>query len=239
MENPEQKPLIHSEAWPSDQKPEIHSQIHDILRNLGPEITKEQIKYRVLVRNDIPEVRNLHMEWFPVKYGDDYFNIIGKYQHIISIGAFYKPDQNKAQKILVGAIIARIQRDDTASDIINKRGCCYKFTKFFKFWHDPALMLYIMTIGVVDEVRRMGIGSILIEKSIELARERFPLCSGIDLHVIEHNKSAIEFYKKKGYQQLQKIDDYYTLNGKHYSAYHFGKLFDKNEEKNGNLRKNQ
>ena len=224
-DNIEKKPLVHSDAWPEQKDQAAHSKIHDILKQDNLEINKDEIQYRLLEQSDIAEVKNLHLEWFPLRYDDDYYSTIGKYAHTIAIGAFYKPRGHKAKRLLLGAILTRLQYDDSVSDTINKRRCCYKFCRTFNFWHVPDLILYIMTIGVVDEVRRMGIGSELIEQSMKIAWARFPECQGVSLHVIEYNNAAIGFYRKKGYKELEKIEKYYTINEKQYAAYRFGILF--------------
>jgi ribosomal protein S18 acetylase RimI-like enzyme len=55
---------------------------------------------------------------------------------------------------------------------------------------------YIMTIGVIDECRRLGLGSILVDKTIEMLQQNWTICEVIYLHVIDYNESAIRFYER-------------------------------------------
>ena len=51
-----------------------------------------------------------------------------------------------------------------------------------------------MTIGVIDECRRAGIGGELLKKIEERTEKEFPKCKVIYLHVIVSNEGAIRFY---------------------------------------------
>ena len=65
--------------------------------------------------------------------------------------------------------------------------------------------IFIADFMVYDKYRRMGYGSaILTELECRLKPERFSI---IVLHVFEHNKPAIELYKKFGYKIAQKTDN--------------------------------
>jgi ribosomal protein S18 acetylase RimI-like enzyme len=55
---------------------------------------------------------------------------------------------------------------------------------------------YIMTIGVIDECRRLGLGTMLLEKTIEILQQNWTICEVIYLHVIDYNESAIRFYER-------------------------------------------
>ncbi len=224
------QPAVHSEAWPAELPQQAHSNVHEIFQRKVAELDKSKIEYRLLDQGDIAEVRNLHLEWFPLRYGDDYYNEIGKYNYGVAIGAFYKAKGHKS-KILLGAILTRVQHDDSVSDIIHDRGCCYRFARMFNCWHVPPLILYIMTIGVIDEARRFGIGGELLDRAVNEARSRYPACEGISLHVVAYNHSAISFYKKKGYRELARFQEYYTINEKRYDALFFGLLFSETKDR--------
>ena len=46
---------------------------------------------------------------------------------------------------------------------------------------------YIMTIGVIDECRKMGLGTQLLNATIEVVERDFADCVCIWLHVIDYN----------------------------------------------------
>jgi ribosomal protein S18 acetylase RimI-like enzyme len=53
---------------------------------------------------------------------------------------------------------------------------------------------YIMTIGVVDECRRLGLGTQLLNKAIQVLKKYWSACEILYLHVVDYNESAIRFY---------------------------------------------
>ena len=58
--------------------------------------------------------------------------------------------------------------------------------------------IYIATLGVITELRRFGIASILLEKAREYARGNPLTPLYMHLHVVDYNKSALMFYEKQG-----------------------------------------
>ena len=59
---------------------------------------------------------------------------------------------------------------------------------------------YIMTLGVIDEVRRFGLGSMLLAATEDILREQWPNCIALYLHVVDYNQGAIKFYQRNGFQ---------------------------------------
>jgi len=51
-----------------------------------------------------------------------------------------------------------------------------------------------MTIGVVDECRRLGLGTQLLNKAIQVLKKYWSACEILYLHVVDYNESAIRFY---------------------------------------------
>ena len=77
-----------------------------------------------------------------------------------------------------------------------------------------ANRIFILNFVVYEEHRRMGYGSaILAELECRAKSEGFSI---INFHVFEHNKAAIELYKKCGYKIVQD-----TGNGGMYMEKHF------------------
>lgn len=56
-----------------------------------------------------------------------------------------------------------------------------------------------MTLGVVDECRRMGLATKLLELTISYIQYTQPLCKLIYLHVITYNEAAIRFYERNDF----------------------------------------
>jgi ribosomal protein S18 acetylase RimI-like enzyme len=79
---------------------------------------------------------------------------------------------------------------------------------------------YIMTIGVVDECRRLGLGTKLIDETVRILHRDFPQCSLLYLHVVTYNESAIRFYlnERNGFIRFNEIKDHYVIFEKNYDA---------------------
>ena len=69
---------------------------------------------------------------------------------------------------------------------------------------------YIMTLGVVHEMRSLGLGRRLVSL----------LNHHTELHVVDYNAKAIHFYLREGFHVQEQIKDYYEICGKIYDALH-------------------
>ena len=69
--------------------------------------------------------------------------------------------------------------------------------------------IYIMTINVLEHYKRYKIGTQLLQKLINLHKDMKEICY-INLHVQETNEIARKFYLNAGFEEVKKIDNYYT-----------------------------
>lgn len=74
-----------------------------------------------------------------------------------------------------------------------------------------------MTLGVIDEFRKKGIGKILIDRLYEECQQ-YSEIKFIYLHVISYNEAAIRFYEKNAFKLLETIDNYYHIENNTYQA---------------------
>lgn len=51
-----------------------------------------------------------------------------------------------------------------------------------------------MTIGVIDECRRDGLGTKMLNYTEDIIFTMWPNCEVLYLHVIDYNDAAIKFY---------------------------------------------
>ena len=72
--------------------------------------------------------------------------------------------------------------------------------------------VYIMTLGVVDEFRGKGIASELLKMVREMAEQQQSI-KMVQLHVVVYNQSAIGFYRKNGYELIERISNHYHFLG--------------------------
>ena len=241
--NINKKYKIFSEAFPPNEKGERQqllslSSFHDLLN--GITINPKDIIYKPLTKNNLIEVKNLHKEWFPVEYDDEFFEQIFNNNccNYFTIGAFYNiKNSNENREIILGLALCEWEFisdyfinhtnqkviDEICENIdINEEVlACLKC----QLYH----CVYIMTIGVLDEYRKMNIGTNILNNIYNIAIKD-DICVGIYLDVIYYNKSAIKFYEKNNFKKVNEIKDYYDLNGKNYDANVYLRILSRKEK---------
>ena len=92
---------------------------------------------------------------------------------------------------------------------------------------DSVQGCYIMTLGVLDECRKLGIGSLLLERTYKEIAYNFNECEIIYLHVVDYNQAAIKFYQKKNDFKYLKVEkNHYEIFDKEYDAEIYFKILE-------------
>ena len=65
-------------------------------------------------------------------------------------------------------------------------------------------MFYIMTLGTSREFRRVGLGSILVNRVVDMIKSKQE-CGALYLHVIIYNEVAIKLYERLGFARVKRI----------------------------------
>ncbi|TNV86426.1 hypothetical protein FGO68_gene2430 [Halteria grandinella] len=230
------KAKVKSDAWPVEMaqqnamKAEVHRQINENVDRLN----LKNIYFRQLEEGDIQETKRLHEEWFPLNYEDSFYNRISK-ANIIAIGCFVKIratlEQPTEKELMLGVILTKVQyHNDEVREIMNQRERdlntdtgLFGWLRWFKSivsCRGDHVGAYIMTIGVIDECRRLGLGTQLIERTIKVLNRDFPACAVLYLHVVTYNESAIRFYlnERNRFVRYGLIKDHYVIFEKNYDA---------------------
>ena len=76
----------------------------------------------------------------------------------------------------------------------NNEGIVGMSLYYFRYSTWKGKLLYIEDLVVTEKYRRSGVGTKLMEATIEEAKSRN--CKGVSWQVLEWNKPAIDFYKK-------------------------------------------
>lgn len=69
--------------------------------------------------------------------------------------------------------------------------------------------IHIMSIGILPDYRKMGFGSLLINKLKNYAKENYSYKVKLSLFVLTNNIPAIKLYEKNGFEKKYKDDEYY------------------------------
>lgn len=140
-----------------------------------------KVTFGAINRNNYNQLKQLNNMTLPVRYLNGfYYRII----HNMRLGRFaYYND------IIVGAIT-------------------WKYDKYLDDEKNEQRNVYLMTISVLDEYRRYGIGSKLLEEIIRI-HKNLKEVTYITLHVQISNLVALKFYEKHGFEKFKFLENYY------------------------------
>jgi len=241
------KHKIFSEAFPPNERGERQqllslSSFHDLIKDVI--INPDNIIYKPLTKDNLIEIQNLHKEWFPIDYNEEYFQKVLDNQNnkYFTVGAFYNlknPIDNENNEIILGLALCKWKsisidfidhmKFEAIKIIFRNINFQQSIESFLscKMFH----CLYIMTIGVIDEYRHMNIGTNLLNYIYNIAL-RDHICVGIFLDVVHYNKIAIKFYEKNQFKKVNQIKDYYEINNKNYDCDVYFRVITKKEREN-------
>ncbi|KAL4146904.1 hypothetical protein PRNP1_010660 [Phytophthora ramorum] len=191
----------------------------EIDRGLDPVDVQERVIYfRDLGSWDIPQVRRLHEQWFPIRYNQAFYDGAAQGMWMETGGPLFArlavemhpptdlqaPPEENILGVVTASTLPLSKVDDP--DLISPDD-----------WEHTHVM-YILTLGTRSSVRRMGIASALLQECIAQAG-RQPQCGAVYLHVKADNLSARHFYEKNGFQNLRYLQDYYMIDGVRHDAF--------------------
>ncbi|KAJ7982664.1 histone acetyltransferase MCC1 [Quillaja saponaria] len=169
------------------------------------------ICYRPIRPSDLEILEHLHGNLFPIRYESEFFQNVVNGRDIVSWGAVDRSRPNGQSDDLIGFVTARVvlAKESEIGDMIG-----YDSSK------SDQTLVYILTLGVVDAYRNLGIASSLIREVIKYASS-IPTCRAVYLHVISYNNPAIYLYKKMSFKCVRMLQDFYLISGQHYDSYLF------------------
>merc|ERR1712020_548452 len=134
--------------------------------------------------HNIKLLKKVNQVVFPIVYHDKFYKDVLEAGELAKL-AYYND-------VVVGAVCCRIDLTPASED--GSQGAGRK--------------LYIMTLGCLAPYRRLGIGTRMLEHVLNIVKEDGNYTS-IFLHVQVNNESAIEFYKKFGFNIVETKEQYY------------------------------
>lgn len=221
---------VYSEAFPPNilgktDKIPSYSNVHKHFSEQNFQM--DRIHYRELKPYDKEELMLLHKEWFPIEYTDEYFDRliqpIPDKIFITILATYYFDDQ----EYILGAVIAEINSTEEFLSQLPQE--YYKdidipFFETINFFRSTLEFGYIMIIGVIDEMRKKNLGTILIDKiSEEFMKRRYCYC--IYLHVVNYNTMALKFYEKNKFVKVSTIKNHYKIRNNFYDCEVLVKFF--------------
>lgn len=174
------------------------------------------LHFRDIQPCDRQQIQDLHEEWFPVRYQQEFYDdlVYGKMCHTgEDLYTKLAIHDNTIAACVVAAKVPANRLNKTSRNLLLPQ----------PDHHYTAC--YIMTLGTVSQYRNMGLATRLIEKCVQDLVLSDPSCGALYLHVITSNDSAIRFYERLGFWRVQEIDDYYTIDNQYYNCYLYAKYF--------------
>lgn len=170
-----------------------------------------RIVYRPIRPSDLQVLELIHASLFPVSYDRDFFLNLVNGLGIVSWGAvdINRPDGHSDE--LIGFVTTRIT---TVKESEIKNLLRYDASR------RNQTLVYILTLGVVEQYRNLGIASSLVREVIKYASS-ITSCRAVYLHVIAYNQVAIHFYQKMLFKLERKLSKFYYINGHHYDSFLF------------------
>ncbi|KAK7085621.1 N-alpha-acetyltransferase 60 [Halocaridina rubra] len=159
-----------------------------------------ELKLRFLCPNDLPEVKTLCRQWFPIEYPDVWYEDITTNPRFYALAATY-------HMLIIGLLVAE-----------TKPLC--KMNKEDQDILPPSLtghtqIGYILTLGVIDSHRGHGIASLLLDNYLaQLTTSESPKVQAVLLHVLTTNHQAINFYQRRNFIRHTFLPYYYNIKGK-------------------------
>ncbi|KAI4322020.1 hypothetical protein L6164_021748 [Bauhinia variegata] len=135
--------------------------------------TRPTICYRPIRPSDFDILEHIHGNLFPIRYESTFFQDVVNGRDIVSWGAVDRSRPDGTSDELIGFVTARIVHA-RESEIVDMIGYDSSET-------DPTLV-YILTLGVVETYRNLGIASSLIREVIKYSSS-IPTCRAVYLHI--------------------------------------------------------
>ena len=186
---------------------EIHKILYRLNKNkpLSINIHYEQIKEEYL-----DDLVDLHKEWFPFLYDRDYFKRYVLKKNSVAIGAFLKIG---LKDYLIGCAIGEIIHEQKFKNILPGVLVERSWYDVFSSYVDCG---YLHSLGVIDEYRKLSVGSRLLELFIEEMKKRNVVA--LYLNVILHNLSGIKFIEANNWHLFGIEKNYYRYRDNLYDS---------------------
>ena len=166
------------------------------------------IIFRSVERDDVQELKALHMECFPIQYDDIFFENICNGKGFKNASLYTQVAVELESSRIIGCILGQFTETSKCED-----------NGFFLELKSPAgEVFYILTLGLREEYRRSGLGTALLLESLSHAKQNIN-CGAVYLHVIHYNQAAMKFYEKNGFIFLRELDEFYVIDKIQHSSY--------------------
>lgn len=185
------------------------AKVHTLFPMMDEPFCEENVYYRAINNeNELDEVKLLHKEWFPPQYPDDFYRALLRNNVYKSLLCLYDASiKGQKHTLILGCITYEYREVDY--DILK-----FSLTDLFS----EKRCVYILTFGVINEVRKKGIGSKLLKRVITETSKDYSV-KYIYLDVVEYNDQGIRCYENNGFVRAYTKNNHYNIFDKEYNAH--------------------
>ncbi|MQM19655.1 hypothetical protein Taro_052663, partial [Colocasia esculenta] len=160
---------------------------------------------------DLEVLEQIHAALFPIRYELEFFLSVVNHHGIVSWAAVDINRCDGQSDKLVGFVTTRLvpAKESEISDLLR-----YDSSRM------ETTLVYILTLGVVEAYRNLGIATSLVQEVLKYASS-IPSCRAVYLHVIDYNEPAIHFYRKMLFRLVRRLPRFYYIQRHHYDSYLF------------------
>ncbi|KAG2372818.1 hypothetical protein C9374_013098 [Naegleria lovaniensis] len=159
--------------------------------------------YRNVTRDDLPSLKKLQQELFPVQYNKQFYLKLLDKSKTYTLLSFSK-EHNELIGVCSSSILTEEKHDGG-------------FWQNLFGYPDKYNICYIMTLGVKKNHRRKGLASRMLQILEEVVSAEPYFCTKLTLHCKVDNERALSFYRQNAFFIKEKIDGYYDF-GSHMEA---------------------
>lgn len=196
-------------------------------------VNMDCISYRSIREEDFDEIKSLHEECFPIRYGDKFYKDACKGIGIDGGELFtwiaVETAPNQCQSEVSSSSSSSASGHGKVEHGTRERVVGFIFAQFlpaaqaedryiFDSSNMPEKMFYILTLGSMRTYRRIGLGSALLAKCTDYA-ETIKSCGAVFLHVIHYNTAAIKFYERNDFEYFRELSAFYFIDEQYWTAY--------------------
>ena len=199
-----------SQSYPPDytENTAYLAEVHHILAETNATVDVEKVYFqRIHDPWQSRELRLLYKEWFPLTYPDDFFDQLPNDEIRTAILALYDLEYKGHKQTIILASV--LYEDDPLDLSLAVIPLLHQYRKYE--------CIHLMALGVINEVRNKGIGTLLIKRLLDSVKEQSNF-KYIYLNVITYNESAIAFYEKNGFVKKQTKEKLYEIFDKTYDG---------------------
>lgn len=214
-----------------DDKSNSLPNLRHFLNNNKHSILIENVTFKdiseVNKENLVPNLKNILSELFPIEYSEIYLNnLINKSKEKEGIIILAILTVNEIEFIIGLVYIGIVESSFYINSLYRSSSIfsLYYLKDFVKNYFINNFYGHIKLLGLIQEFRGLGLGKKLFKESLKRFDYIYSLKNdlknfkGFYLEVALYNKTAIEFYKKMGFEILNDSSFYYLINGKDYEG---------------------